>query len=80
MKIELDLSDEFVDNLMEKVLVDDYVGITSDLKKNKKIMHEDDIKAYKNAVKGIELLSNWYFARGEFDRLVKKVRNNEPKD
>ena len=71
MKIEID--DDNVDTIIQNALVQDYVSLTHDLKNNKS-MDEDDVEAYKETVKGIEILARWYFAYGEFERLVKKTR------
>jgi hypothetical protein len=40
-------------------------------------MHEDDVEAYKETIKGIEILGRWYFAWGEFDKEVKKARKKK---
>lgn len=71
MKIEID--DDCVDTIIQNALVQDYVNLTSDLKNNK-AMHEDDVEAYEETLKGIEILSKWYFVHGEFEKAVKKAR------
>jgi hypothetical protein len=71
MMIEID--DDFLDTIVQGALVQDYVSLTEDLKRADE-MHEDDIEAYKETVKGIEILSKWYFVRDEFKNAVKKAR------
>jgi hypothetical protein len=71
MKIEID--DDTMDTIIQGALVEDYVSLTNDLKNNKS-MHEDDVEAYKETVKGIEILARWYFVHGEFEKAVKKAR------
>ena len=74
MKIEID--DDFKDTIVQSALVEDYVNLTRDLKNNKS-MHEEDVEAYKETIKGIEILGRWYFAWGEFDKEVKKARKKK---
>lgn len=74
MKIEID--DDTLDTIIQNALVEDYVNLTCDLKNNKS-MHEDDVEAYKETVKGIEILGRWYFAWGEFDKAVKAARKKK---
>jgi hypothetical protein len=71
MMIEID--DDFTDTIIQGALVEDYVSLTNDLKKNKH-MHEDDVEAFKETIAGIEILSRWYFVHGEFEKAVKKAR------
>lgn len=75
MIIEID--DDCVDSIIQTALVRDYAYLTSDLeahKKKSKFMHEEDVEAYEETVKGIEILSKWYFAVGEFKKAVKKFK------
>lgn len=74
MKIEID--DDTLDTIIQNALVEDYVNLTRDLKNNKS-MHEEDVEAYKETVKGIEILGRWYFAWGEFDKAVKAARKKK---
>jgi len=71
MKIKID--DDTLDTIIQGALVQDYVSLTNDLKNNKG-MHEDDVEAYEETIKGIEILSKWYFVRGDFEKAVKKAR------
>ena len=71
MKIEID--DDFMDTIIQGALVEDYVNLTKELKNNK-AMHEEDVEAYKETIKGLEILGRWYFPWGEFDKAVKKAR------
>lgn len=78
MKIEID--DDFVDTIIQHALVKDYIYLTDDLKVHKKnpdFLHEDDAAAYEEVVKGIEILSRWYFVHGEFEKEVKKARKKK---
>jgi hypothetical protein len=71
MNIEID--DDFLDTIIQGALVQDYVNLTASLK-NADEMHKDDVEAYKETVRGIEILSRWYFVNGEFEKAVKKAR------
>jgi hypothetical protein len=71
MKIELD--DDCLDSIIQNALVEDYINLTEDLK-NSDDMHEDDVEAYKETVKALEVLAKWYFVHGEFEKAVKKAR------
>jgi hypothetical protein len=75
MIIEID--DDCVDMIIQAALVKDYVYLTEDLKAEKKNpghLHEDDAAAYAETVKGIEILSKWYFVNGGFEKAVKKAK------
>ena len=75
MMIEID--DDNVDTILQNALVRDYVHLTEDLKvykKNPDYLHEEDAQAYAETVSGLEILSKWYFVRGEFEKAVKKAR------
>ena len=74
MKIEID--DDFKDTIVQSALVEDYINLTNDLK-NSKAMYPEDVEAYKETVKGIEILGRWYFAWGEFDKELKKARKKK---
>ena len=78
MMIEID--DDFVDTIVQGALVKDYVCLTDDLKvhkKNPNHLHEDDAAAYAEVVKGIEILAQWYFINGEFEKAVKLARKKK---
>jgi hypothetical protein len=73
----LEIDDDMVDTVMQGALVKDYIYLTNDLKiykKNPNHLHEDDAEAYAEVVKGIEILSKWYFVHGEFEKAVKLAR------
>ena len=70
MIIEID--DDAVGVIVQQSLLQDYLSLTKDLKHPEK-MHEDDVAAFSETVKHIEGLCLWYFAPGEFERLVKKA-------
>jgi uncharacterized membrane protein len=76
----LEIDDDMVDTIMQGALVKDYVYLTADLKaykKNPNHLHEDDAQAYAEVVKGIEILSKWYFVNGEFENAVKLARKKK---
>ena len=78
MMIEID--DDFVDTIIQGALVKDYIHLTDDLKvykKNPDFLHEDDAAAYAEVIKGIEILSRWYFVMGDFEREVKKAKRKK---
>ena len=78
MIIEID--DDMVDTIIQGALVKDYVYLTNDLeahKKNPNHLHEDDAEAYAEVVNGIEILAQWYFVRGEFEKAVKLARKKK---
>lgn len=78
MIIEID--DDMVDTVMQSALVKDYIYLTNDLKiykKNPNHLHEDDAEAFAEVIKGIEILSQWYFVHGEFEKAVKLARKKK---
>lgn len=78
MMIEID--DDFLDTIIQKALVKDYVHLTDDLKlhsKNNDYLHEDDARAYEETAGAILTLSKWYFVRGDFDKQVKQTRKKK---
>lgn len=78
MIIEID--DDMVDTVMQSALVKDYIYLTNDLKiykKNPNHLHEDDAEAFAEVIKGIEILSQWYFVHGEFKKAVKLARKKK---
>ena len=78
MIIEID--DDMVDTIIQGALVKDYIHLTNDLKvhkKNPNHLHEDDAEAYAEVVNGIEILAQWYFVRGEFEKAVKLARKKK---
>jgi hypothetical protein len=74
MKIEID--DDCLDGIIQGVLVENYVNVTNTLK-TEKILHEDDRTAYENVVTALEVLGNWYFVHGGFQKAVKAARKKK---
>lgn len=72
----IEISDDVVDEIVQQSLLQDYLMLTKDLK-HPETMHEDDVIAFTETVKHIEGLCLWYFAHGEFDKLVKKARKKK---
>jgi hypothetical protein len=76
MKMTIEVDDDFVEEIVQKALVQDYFSLTRDLK-NPELMHEDDVAAFTETVKHIEGLCNWYFSPSEFKRLIKKAKETK---
>ena len=74
MKIEID--DDCLDGIVQGVLVENYVNVTNTLK-TEKILHQDDRTAYENVVAALEVLGNWYFVHGGFQKAVKAARKKK---
>ena len=75
MVIEID--DDMVDTIIQCALVKDYIHLTHELKINKKNpnhLHEEDAEAFTEVVKGLEILSRWYFINGAFEAAVKAAK------
>jgi len=78
MIIEID--DEMVDTVIQSALVKDYVYLMEDIKAHNKTgthLHEDDFDAYVEVAAALEVLGNWYFIKGEFQKAVKAVRKKK---
>lgn len=78
MVIEID--DDMVDSIVQHALVKDYIYLTDDLKKHSKnndYLHEDDARAYEEVAGAIQTLGNWYFVRGEFEKIVIMARKKK---
>jgi len=76
----LEIDDDMIDTIIQSALVKDYVHLTADLKvhkKNPNHLHEDDAAAYAEVVKGIEILAQWYFINGEFEKAVKLAKKKK---
>lgn len=73
MKIEID--DDCLDGIVQGVIVENYVSMTNTLKNNK--MHPEDKDAFENVIWALEILGNWYFLAGEFQKAVKKARKKK---
>ena len=58
MKLEIDM--EIADDIARCSLIDTYINLKNDLKKNSDL-HEEDAERYKKTVDAIEVLGEWYF-------------------
>lgn len=74
MKIEID--DDCLDGIIQGVIVENYVSLTSSLKHDKGI-HPEDRKAYEAVVDALKVLGGWYFVVGDFDKAVKAARRKK---
>jgi hypothetical protein len=72
----VEISDDVAEEIVSQALLQDYLMLTEDLAQPEK-MHEDDVEAFTETIKHIEGLCLWYFAPGEFDKLVKKARKKK---
>lgn len=72
----IEISDDCIDEIVQKALIEDYLSLTKDLK-DPESMHPDDVEAFTETVKHIEGLCLWYFAPGEFKEMVKKARKKK---
>jgi hypothetical protein len=68
----IEINDDMADEIVQQSLLQDYLTLTEDLKHPER-MHPDDVTAFSETVKHIEGLCLWYFAPGEFDKLIKKA-------
>jgi hypothetical protein len=68
MNIEID--DDFVEDLVSKSMVDNYIMVKSFLK-NQKNAHPEDVQSWKELLPALELVGNWYTS--DFDAKVKKA-------
>ena len=78
MIIEID--DDMVDSIIQKALVQNYVYLMEDIKIHNKTgahLHEDDFEAYVEVAAAVEVLGNWYFVNGEFQKAVKAERKKK---
>tara|TARA_R110000868_G_scaffold42198_3_gene143213 strand:+ start:1160 stop:1396 length:237 start_codon:yes stop_codon:yes gene_type:complete len=75
MIIEID--DDMVDSIIQKALVQNYIFLMNDIKIHNKTgthLHEEDFEAYVEVAAAVEVLGNWYFVSGEFQKAVKAAR------
>jgi hypothetical protein len=68
MNIEID--DDFVEDLVSKSMVDNYIMVKSFLK-NEKNSHPEDVANWKELLPALELVGNWYTS--DFAAAVKKA-------
>jgi hypothetical protein len=73
MKLEID--GEFADEIVRQSLLDTYINLSDDIKKDN--IHEDDLAIYKKTVAAIEVLGQWYFF--DFKGLVEEARKKRKK-
>ena len=72
MKIEID--DDFADDIVRENLAESYVSI-SDMMKNGKSWHEDDVASWEELLPAIKLVGGWYSVN--FDADIKKAKKNK---
>lgn len=73
----LEIDNDHADLIVQQSLANTYAWLKQDLKiykKNKNHLHEDDAEVYKKLLPAIETVANWYFAYGDFEKAVKKVK------
>ena len=76
----LEIDNEMVDTIVQSALVKDYVYLMDDIKAHNKTgthLHEDDFEAYVEVAAALEVLGNWYFIGGEFQKAVKAARKKK---
>lgn len=69
MIIEID--DDWADEITRTCLAQSYVGI-SDMMKEPKKWHEDDVAAWKELLPALKLVGGWYSV--DFDAEIKKAK------
>jgi hypothetical protein len=70
----LELDDDFTDEITVANLAQSYVGI-SDMMKNGKGWHEDDIAAWKELLPALKLVGGWYST--DFNKEIKKAKKKK---
>jgi hypothetical protein len=70
----LQLDDDFTDEITVANLAQSYVSI-SDMMKNGKGWHEDDIAAWKELLPALKLVGGWYSI--DFSKEVKKAKRKK---
>jgi hypothetical protein len=70
----LELDDDFTDEITVANLAQSYVSI-SDMMKNGKGWHEDDIAAWKELLPALKLVGGWYSI--DFSKEVKKAKRKK---
>ena len=76
MLIKLD--DDFSDEIVGKILIQNYINLKKDIKraeKDRMWAHEEDLKMWKRVVYAIEILGEWYVY--DFKGKVKEAKSNE---
>jgi len=70
----LELDDDFSDEITRTNLAQSYVSI-SDMIKNSKNWHEDDVAAWKKLLPALEIVGGWYST--DFKADIKKAKKNK---
>jgi hypothetical protein len=70
----LELDDDFTDEITVVNLAQSYASI-SDMMKNGKGWHEDDVAAWKELLPALKLVGGWYSM--DFDKEIKKARKKK---
>jgi hypothetical protein len=70
----LELDDDFTDEITVANLAQSYVSI-SDMMKNGKGWHEDDIAAWKELLPALKLIGGWYST--DFNKEIKKAKRKK---
>jgi len=70
----LELDDDFSDEITRTNLAQSYVSI-SDMMKNSKGWHEDDVAAWKKLLPALEIVGGWYST--DFKADIKKAKKNK---
>jgi len=70
----LELDDDFADDITRTNLAQSYVSI-SDMMKNSKGWHEDDVAAWKELLPALMIVGNWYSI--DFKKEIKKAKKNK---
>jgi hypothetical protein len=77
--MNLELDDDFADDITRTNLAQSYVSI-SDILKNGKGWHEDDVARWEKLLPALEIVGGWYSV--DFKAEIKKAKKvkNESKD
>jgi hypothetical protein len=67
----LELEDDFTDEITVANLAQSYVSV-SDMLKNGKGWHEDDVAAWKELLPALKLVGGWYST--DFNKEIKKAK------
>jgi hypothetical protein len=70
----LKLDDDFTDEITRNNLAQSYVSV-SDMMKNGKGWHEDDIALWKKLLPALEIVGGWYSV--DFKADIKKAKKNK---
>jgi hypothetical protein len=72
------LDDDFTDELVGKVLIQNYISLKADIKRaenNAMWAHEEDVAVWKRVVYALELLGDWYVY--DFKGKVEEAESHE---